>query len=399
MANKLTDAQCRNLQHSGRTRSEEQRGDGGGLYLRVHPGGSKHWIQRMTIYGKRRTLGLGGYPVVTLAEARKQALENRRIVWRGGDPRALRRKRSTPDFAAAAEKVIRLREPAWKNGGGSAAIWRASLETYAYPVIGAMPVDKIATADVLEAVEPIWAKKRETAMRLRQRISIIMRWCVAKGYIAHDPAGTAVLEALPKGTGQAKRHFAALPYAEAPGALAKIRRSNAWIGTKLAFEFLILTAARSGEVRLMTWKEIDLFERMWTVPAHRMKAKIEHRVPLADAALAALKQARSISEEPMTAQHAGCAWVFPNVSGQAMSNSTKSKLCRELGIQAVPHGFRSSFRDWAAEQTDTSHAVMEAALAHTIPNAAERAYARSDLLEKRRKLMDHWSMFVTGEMP
>ena len=305
----------------------------------------------------------------------------------------MRQRQDAPDFRSAAEAVIDLRAKSWKKGGKSRDQWRSSLAHYAYPIIGAKRVDRITSADVLAVVQPIWSDKRETASRVRQRISTVLKWCIAKGYRSDDPAGDAVLQALPTGTGRAKQHHRALPYREVPAALQRIRKTGAWVGTKLAFEFLVFTAARSGEVRNMTWDEIDLEARMWTVPAERMKAKVEHRVPLSNAAIDVLRQARAITDPPILRSLDGCPWVFPSIRGR-LSNSTLSKLVRENGIAAVPHGFRSSFRDWASEQTNAPHAVMEAALAHTIPSAAERAYARSDLFEKRRVLMERWARYL-----
>ena len=375
----------RAVKHSGRNKGVEWHIDalGHGLMLAVKPSGSKSWIQRIVVKGKRRSMGLGGFPLVTLAEARDMAFANRRIARRGGDPFAGRQRAnpSVPTFAAAAAKVVDVRAEAWKNAGRSRAQWQSSLAAYAFPAIGDKPVDAIAASDVMAVLAPIWSAKRVTAGRVRQRISAVMQWAVAHGYRADDPAGPSVLQALPKGTGKAKRHHKALPHAEVGAALAKVRGSGAWQATKLAFEFLALTGCRSGEVRGARWSEID--GDAWTIPSVRMKGKSEHRVPLSPRALAVIDAARAL---PRTAASADL--VFPTIRGRELSDRTLSKLLRELGVEAVPHGFRSSFRDWASECTDAPHAVMEAALAHTIRNQAEAAYARSDLLAKRRELMD-----------
>ena len=386
---RLSAAFCRNVRHSGTSKKVERYGDGAGLMLSVSPGGSRHWVQRIVIRGRRRAFGLGSYPGVSLAEARQIALKNRTIARAGGDPL----RGDVPTFRAAAADVIDLRSAAWKPGSKSPAQWRSSLATYAYPVIGDMTVDRISSADVLAVVRPIWNSKRETAQRVRQRISTILLWCVAQGHRTDDPAGKAVLQALPA-TGRVRQHYRALPYQDVPAALRRIQATGAWVGTKLAIEYLILTACRSGEVRGARWDEIDHDRRLWTVPAERMKARTAHRVPLSGRCMELLAEAREISTIPTLEYLAGNPLVFPSVRGRTLSDNTLSKLCREHDVGAVPHGFRSSFRDWASEQTSTPHAVMEQALAHTVPSAVERAYARSDLLDKRRALMAAWEAFV-----
>ena len=394
VSNRLSPAFVKAARHSGRTRSDERHADGNGLMLCIQPSGSKSWVQRIVIHGRRRTFGLGAYPLVPLKEARRMAFENRALARQGGDPLALRARRDVPDFATAAAKVIDIQAGAWKDAGKSRRQWESSLAAYAFPVLGAKRVDAIASADVLAAVLPIWSSKRETASRVRQRISAVMKWAVAQGYRADDPAGAAVLQALPKGVGTARRRHRALPYGEVADAVRRVRASKAWLGTKLAFEFLVLTACRSGEVRGARRGEVDLAAATWTIPADRMKAKSEHRVPLSAHCLKVLAEAKRI--ESLIAPAAAGDLLFPSVKGRQLSDATMSKLLRELGVDAVPHGFRSSFRDWAAERTDTPHAVMEAALAHVVTNAAERAYAWSDLFERRRTLMEQWATHVCG---
>ena len=239
----------------------------------------------------------------------------------------------------------------------------------------------------MAVLEPIWNEKRETARRVKQRISAICRWAVAQGHRTDDPAGIVIDAALPR-NGVERRHMPALPYDEVADCLAKVKASKrASAASKLALEFLVLTAARSSEVRKATWNEIDIEGAVWTLPAERMKANREHRVPLSGRALDVLYDAGELSE--------GSGLVFPGSRrGRPLSENTHAKLLRELGFDAVTHGFRSSFRDWASEQTHTPHAVMEAALAHTIRNKAEAAYARSDLFEKRRLLMEAWATYL-----
>ena len=346
---------------------------------------SKTWAQRIRINGQLVQLGLGTWPIVSLAEARERALANRRMVARGRDPRHYAK---VPTFAEAAEAVIALHEPTWKSGAQEARIWRSSLTRYAFPAIGPKPVNEITTADVLAVLAPIW--QRETGRRVRQRIAVVMRWCIAQGHRPDNPAGEAVTQVLPRRIGS-KRNYASLPYTEVAVAIRAVQASGAYALTKLCFEFLVLTAARSGEARLARWEEIDFERTTWTVPAERMKAGRPHRVPLSDRALDLLREARLYRD------HTGL--VFPSERGRALSNMTLSKLLKDLDIGAVPHGFRASFRTWASERTDAPRAVMEAALAHRLGDQAERAYARSDLFEKRRELMAAWTAYLAGSAP
>ena len=359
-----------------------------GLYLRVSPRGAKMWIQRLTIRGKRTDNGIGHYPAMSLAEARTAAFERWKIAKAGGDPREAGSGPATPTFGEAAEAVIAIHAPNWRNPK-SGPQWRTSLQTYAYPIIGALPVSEITPGHVMAILEPIWNEKRETARRVKQRISAICRWAVAQGHRTDDPAGIVVDAALPR-SGVKRRHMPALPHNEVSDCIAKVRGSaRVSESSKLAFEFLVLTAARSGEVRKATWDEIDLDGATWTVPAEHMKGNREHRVPLSKRALEVLAEATDLSD--------GSGLVFPGMRhGRPLSENTHAKLLRELGFDAVTHGFRSSFRDYASEQTHTPHAVMEAALAHAVRNEAEAAYARSDLFEKRRALMESWSDYLTG---
>ena len=379
MAQRLTAAFCNKATKPGKY------GDGNGLYLRVTASGSKQWIQRITVRGKRVDMGLGGFPIVSLAEARQAAFDNRKLARAGGDPVALRNAGAAPTFRDAMEAVIQLHKPTWKNGGKSEAQWRASLNEYAVPMIGRLRVDEVTPQDVMRVLLPIWNEKRETARRVRQRIGAVMKWAVAQGHRQDNPAGDAIGAALPK-NGANVTHQKALPHAEVAEAIAAVRQSNAGETTKLAFEFLVLTACRSGEVRCAKWAEVDSEQAIWTVPASRMKAGLEHRVPLPMRAMAVLDAARELSD--------GTGLVFPSPNGKPLSDNTLSKLLRDLDVSAVPHGFRSSFRDWAGERSRAPREVAEAALAHTIKNKAEAAYARSDLFEKRRDLMESWARYL-----
>ena len=262
--------------------------DGRGLYLRVAPGGSKGWMLRATIDGRRRDIGLGGYPAVSLAKARQFADAHRLAVAEGRDPLAEKRRAKMPTFAEAAAKVHEVNLPRWKNGKHTAQ-WLSTLERYAFPTIGKMPLDRIERRDVLGILTPIWTAKPETARRVRQRIRTILKWAQAHGFVEHNMAGEAIDGALPL-MPRVKKHFRALPYAEVPAALVTVDASPASMAAKLCLRFLILTAARSGEARGATWSELDLDNRLWIVPAMRMKGGAEHRVPLSDAALAVLRE-------------------------------------------------------------------------------------------------------------
>ena len=261
------------------------------------------------------------------------------------------------------------------------------MREYAFPRLGKRPVGEITTADVLAVLTPIWHDKPETARRVRQRIGAVMKWAVAQGYRGDNPAGEAIGQALPRHS-DLKWHMKALPHGGVAGAIEAVRGSDASMAAKLAFEFLVLTAARSGEVRLAAWNEFNLDAGEWTVPGERMKAKRPHRVPLSARALDILNEARALSD--------GTGLVFPSPAGRALSDSTLSKRLRELGIAAVPHGFRSSFRDWAQERTNAPREIQEAALAHTVKDKVEAAYARSDLFERRRKLMNQWAAYLSA---
>ena len=367
-------------------------GDGrgsGGLSLRVKRTARGHlaksWGQRISVDGRPRNLGLGSWPHVSLAEARQKCVLN--LLARQRGELVTGRRRTIPTFAEAVEKVIAVHSAGWKDGGRQEKLWRSSLRDYAMPRLGARPVNRIHTSDVMAVLLPIWNSKRETAKRVRRRISAVMRWAVAQGYREDNPAGDAIGAALPK-NGVRPRHHPALPYAEVATAIETVRASGADPATVLAFEFVVLTACRSGEVRGALWKEMDLARREWRIPPERMKTGREHRVPLSRGALAVLRQARALSD--------GSGVVFPSARGGPLSEVAVSKLVRELKIGAVPHGFRSSFRDWAAECSDAPREVCELALAHVNTNSIEAAYRRTDLFERRRALMDEWAVFLAG---
>ena len=369
--------------------------DGHGLFLRVQPNGARQWVQRIVIRGKRCELGLGNPALVTLAEARDAALANRKLAQSGGDPmRAKRESDAVLSFEEAARKVHALHLPTWRNAKHGAQ-FLSTLETYTFPRLGKLRVADVTTADVLAVLTPIWTQKPETAARVRQRIGTVMKWAVAQGWRQDNPA-ESIAQALPKRDLSLKEHRKALTYAEVADCITAVQASGAGISTKLAFEFLVLTATRSGEARGALWSEIDLgpatsaTSATWTIPASRMKAKREHRIPLTARAVAILREARALGD--------GTGLVFPGTkAGKSLSDMTLSKLVKELDFAADIHGFRTSFRTWAQERTNFPREVAEAALAHAIKDKAEAAYARSDVFEKRRKMMDAWAAYLAGE--
>ncbi len=359
--------------------------DGNGLYLFVQPTGTRSWVQRLVIRGRRRELGLGAATLVPLAKAREQALANRVLARSGGDPLSEKRRvEGVPTFAEAARRVLEQKQGGWR-GRRQVQTWLSSLERYAFPRIGSRPISEVNTADVLEILTPIWHVKAETARAVRQRIRSVLEWAIALDMRSDNPCDR-VLPVLGL-QNDIVTHRLALPHRDVAAAIETVRASSSsQPAVKLAFELLVLTAARSGEVRLATWDEMDMAGAVWTVPALRMKAKREHRVPLCGRALEILDAARALGD--------GGGLVFPMRSGRPISPSTLPKMLRYHRIAAVAHGFRSSFRDWAAEMTDHPREVIEAALAHVVQNKVEAAYARSDLFERRRRLMDDWSAYL-----
>ena len=384
MAHRLTAAFVRTVTPTDATRHYGDGRGGFGLTLRVHPNGVKHWCQRLRIGGKPTNVGLGSYPLVTLAEARAAALANARNVRSGRDPRMARKQ--IPTLAQTLEAVITRDAPTWRNAKRTSREWRNGLNRHAGAIMS-LRINAVTSADCIDVLAPLWHHKRETARKVKHRLSAIFKLAMAQGHRADNPLDIASA-ALPNRRGDAQRsqRQAALPYQQVADALATIERGKAWLGTKLAFRFLVFTAARSGEVRGALWDEVDVDSAIWTIPPNRMKAGEEHRVPLSDAALAVLAETHEISDSSQL--------LFPSLSGKLMSDSTLSKLLRVRGIAGVPHGFRSSFRDWAAEQTSFPREVMEAALAHQVANKVEAAYFRSDLLEKRRQLMQQWADYL-----
>ncbi len=364
--------------------------DGGGLHLYISKAGRKSWVLRITIDGHRRDIGLGGFPAVGLARAREKASQDRAAVANGRDPLAEKHAPPMPTFREAARTVHEANKPRWGNTR-HVANWMQTLERHAMPALGNTPLDHIDRGEVLGVLKRIWTSRPETARRVRQRMRTVFRWAMAHGFIETNPAGEAIdgaLTPMPK----VKAHFRALPYQEVGAALETVEASPASMSAKLCFRFLVLTAARSGEARAAAWDEIDFDDQVWRIPPSRMKAGLEHRVPLSRQALEVLDQASVLRDET------GLIFPSPRKWKTPMSDMTLTKVLRTVGLaeRATVHGFRSSFKNWTLEQTDTSWAVSEAALAHTLGNSTEQAYARSDLFEQRRQLMQLWADYVTN---
>lgn len=360
--------------------------DGNGLYLLVDKSGAKRWILRTVIHGKRTDLGLGGLTLVTLAQARDQAVRLRKIARDDGDPREEKRakKKAGITFESAAITVHESNKETWKNEK-HADQWINTLRTYAFPHFGSKPVHAITSADIVTALSPIWTKKPETARRVLQRIRTVLDWAKASGLRTGDNPVEGVTKGLPKPK-RSKEHHAALPYKQIPAFLKKMHAGPSSEIAKLAFEFLILTGARTSEVLLALPAEADLKAKVWVVPPDRMKAGAEHRVPLPARCVAIVKRAMELS--------AGQEFLFAGEkTDRPMSNMVFLMMLRNLGLEVTAHGFRSSFRDWASEQTNFPSAVCEAALAHTVRDKTEAAYNRTDLFEKRRALMNSWAKY------
>jgi integrase len=376
--------------------------DGGGLYLRVTHQGTKNWVLRFMLDRRPRWMGLGPFPLYGLREARAKALDARRKRHEGIDPIDSRRAERAQQrleaakaitFKQCAESYIHAHQAGWHNGKHSRQ-WGATLSNYAYPVIGALPVQAVDTGLVLKVLEPIWATKPETAGRLRGRLENILDFAKVRGYRSgENPARwrghlAKLLPACSKV--RQVQHHSALPYAELPGFLVALREQEG-IAAR-ALEFTILTAARTGESIGATWGEINWTDKVWIIPGARMKGRKEHRVPLCDRALAVLREIRPADDSSINEQ-----FIFSRAKrGRSLSNMAYLMLLRRMGrADLTVHGFRSSFRDWTAERTNFPSEVAEMALAHVVSSKVEAAYRRGDLFEKRRRLMQQWTTFCT----
>lgn len=365
--------------------------DGDGLMLQVTDNGARTWILRTLIQSNRRDMGLGGWPTVSLKEARDKAIKYRKIARQGGDP-FIERDKSTapiPTFQKAAEAVHESHSGSWRNIKHRDQ-WINTLRDYAFPTIGSLRVDAVKSGDIMRTIGPIWTTKPETARRVLQRVGMVMLWAKGKGFRADAPSDeiSAARKALPKQT-DTKKHHEALPYKNLPQFLTKLQKSGASEAIKLGFEFLILTATRTNEVLEAQWLEIDLDKKLWVIPASRMKAKREHQVPLSERCIAILRAAHKLNANAK-------GHIFPGtVSGKSLSNMVFLMTLRRMELSITAHGFRSSFRVWCAEQTRFPREVAEAALAHVVKDATEAAYQRSTFFDLRRELMSDWSRFAT----
>ncbi len=371
--------------------------DGGGLYLQVSRSHSKAWLFRYMLKGRSREMGLGPIDVVSLADAREKARRCRKLLLDGIDPIEARReaqlkagaeKAKSMTFQQCADAYIAAHRASWKNAKHIWQ-WETTLSTFVSPFFGELPVAVVDTGLVIKALEPIWATKTETATRVRQRIEAVLDWAKARGYRhGENPARwKGHLDCLLPSPSKIApvRHLAAMPYTELPAFFAELRNRESSSAKALAFT--IITAARSGEARLATLAEVDFQNAVWTVPGKRMKSGREHRVPLSKETLALLPRCGA----PGTP-------LFPGPTGAALSDATMRKYLQEdMGqVGITVHGFRSSFKDWARERTNFAGEVSEAALAHIIGDKTEAAYARGDLFEKRRKLMEAWAAYCTS---
>jgi integrase len=379
--NKLSDVSVRAAKKPGR------HSDGGGLYLFVGPTGAKSWVFVWARGGKKREMGLGPYPAVSLAKVRTAAADCRMAVQEGRDPIAEKAKEAEPTFADCVEKFLTSMESSWRNTKHRAQ-WRMTLTEYCQPLRDKR-VSTISTDDVLKALNPIWLAKPETASRLRGRIERVLDFAKAKGWRSgENPAlWRGHLKAiLPARQKLSRGHHAAMPYADVPAFMARLDRDAM---SARALELAILTVGRSGEVLEARWPEFDLDKAVWTVPPERMKLGIEHRVPLVPRAVAMLRKLHETREND---------WVFPGQKrDRPLSNMAMEKLMERMEVgQFTPHGFRSAFRDWAGDETSFAREVAEAALAHKVGDETEQAYRRSDALEKRRKLMQAWADYLAA---
>jgi integrase len=361
-------------------------GDGDGLYLVVKETGAKSWVVRVQKHGTRRDFGLGSASKVSLKLARERASEIRTWVEIGLDPLFERRKaQGIPTFREAAAKVLAQHRKTWRNEKHEKQ-WLSTLEAYAFPHIGNVQVSEITGPMIRNVLAEIWLAKPETARRVRQRIGTVLDWAYAAGYRDSEAPMRAITKGLPR---QPKKdgHFAAMPFAKVPDFVPRLRLRESY--SRLALEFAILTAARSGEVRLATFDEFDLSAKLWTIPKDRMKARREHVVPLC-------KRAVRIVERCAELRIRDCPIVFPGIRlRKPMSDMTLTKLLREMKEPYTVHGFRSAFRDWVSEETAHQSDVAEAALAHMVRDKTEAAYRRGNLLEKRRVLMNDWAAYCS----
>jgi integrase len=397
-----------------KTKKPGRHADGDGLYLLVKPTGTRSWMMRLQVNGRRRDFGLGAADTtdrtpedialitsiplmqrhaLTLAEAREKADQYRRMVKAGLDPieELEKAKRTVATFKACAAEYHESMKAGWRNTKHRNQ-WINTLETYVFPEMGSKRVDQIETHQIVKVLAPIWLTKPETARRVRQRIAAVLDYAHSQGWRPTEAPTRSVGKGLPK---QPKRdgHFEAMPYEDVPGFMETLRGANQTMG-RLALMFAILTAGRSGEIRGAVWGEIDEKRKLWVIPAGRMKAQEEHIVPLTAPMLAILETVKplAVAEKDMKSRV-----IFLGNKAKPLSDMTLTKILRDMDMSYDVHGFRSSFRDWVAEKTSFAGEVAEKSLAHAIPNKVEAAYKRGAMLEKRRKLMEAWAAYLAGK--
>ena len=412
----LTAAKVRELSKSGRY------GDGGGLYLSIAKAGSKSWVMRLRVDGKRTDKGLGGYPSVSLSAARKVAdayrvaVEEGRNPWSDDERDRMERAQDLdrmPTFDEATRKVHAAKLPGFSSAKHGRN-WIQMLERHVLPVFGDTPVNEISQREVKDFLERLGPQLTETARRLRFRMREIFDDCIESGYITVNPAGDGIRGSVKRWSGHRKvKHFEALPYQQVPGVVDKIMHSQGMRETRLALAFVVLTAARSGEVRGARWDEIDLDARTWRIPAERMKSDRPHVVPLSieahlllqDAKEAIKKREKSEKRRPdydssfESDPRPDAGLIFPHPSGKPLSDAALSLRTRKDKLGCTPHGFRSSFKGWATAQGKWQWEAIELSLAHKVGNSVAQAYFRDDLLEQRRPIMDEWGEFCWGIRP
>ena len=384
--NKLTPLALKKINHPGRY------SDGNNLYLKVEETGSKRWILRLTIKGRRRDMGLGSFSFINLQEARDLASHYNKLVKSGIDPiqDRLKEKGLETTFKECVYKVHELNKPTWKTEIIGTQ-WINSFIHHVFPKIGHMAISEITSADIMKTLTPLWNTKHDTAKKLKQRLRVVFKWSKAQGlYTGDNPVELAEM-ALPK-VKSSQRHFTSLPYNQLPGLIDQLKESSISLSNKLAIEFTILTASRTNEVLLAKYDEINLEDKLWIIPKERMKALREHMVPLSDRAIEIIKEVRKAYNQS--------DYLFPsevNLNKPLSNNTMLFAIQKRLKINATMHGMRASFKNWASETTNFPNEVSEMALAHSISNKVEAAYRRGNLLEKRRLLMQCWSDYLNKQ--
>lgn len=379
----LSDKKIKDLTKPGRYRDEQT------LYLVVSPRGSRSWVQRLRVFGRRREMGLGGWPVVSLEEARVKALENRRTAYRGDDPSLKTRARTTPTFREAAEQFYQENLPVWKSGR-AADEWLVLLQKYVFKRIGHVPVDKLSREHLLSVLKPIWWTKRESARKVRGRINLIIKWAMGHGFTTENVVDQ-IDGALSRKTSSPK-HFRAAPYKSFPTLIwPSLCLPPADAVGRLCIRFLLLTIVRTQEARLATWDEIDWETSTWCIPAHRVKTDTPHMVPLSFQALGTLEVAKTFGSK---------RYIFPsplNVNSP-LGAATPGKVLVDCGIhdKTTVHGFRSAFRTWGSEATTASFDLLEMCLGHKVGLPVSQAYNQTDLLAKRGPIMQAWANYITS---